>query len=116
MDATDVDRKDRARSWRTVAAGGAVAAVVAVTSSLGWWDGSGRTEERAPDVEVVGAAPAGAAPAGDEAPNPAASCTPGGAESVATGGDGGTPDPWAAGNEAARRWLDAHPQDAPGGG
>ena len=58
MDATDVDRKDRARSWRTVAAGGAVATVVAVTSSLGWWDGSGRTEEPAPDVEVVGAAPA----------------------------------------------------------
>ncbi len=115
MDATDVDRKDRARSWRTVAAGGAVAAVVAVTSSLGWWDGSGRTEEPAPDVEVVGAAPAGNE-APDPAPGPAASCTPGGAESVATGGDGGTPNPWAAGNEAARRWFDAHPQDAPGGG
>jgi hypothetical protein len=127
MGATGVDGNEKARSWRTVAAGAAVVAGVAVTSSMGWWDGSGRTDEPRPDVAVVDTPPADRSPVADEAPapapapadpgtDPAVACAPTGSAPVATGDGGATPNPWAAGNEAVRRWLEEHGQDAPGNG
>jgi hypothetical protein len=127
MDTTGEDGRGRTRSWRTVAAGAAVVAVVAVTSSMGWWEGSGRTDEPRPDVAVVDTSPVDRSPVADQAPapvpapadpatDPAEACAPTGPAPLATGDGSATPNPWAAGNEAVRRWLEEHPQDAPGNG